>query len=410
MKTKIFIAAILIAATLTAEAQTLTYNAFIDSLKNHNASYLAQALNIDISQAEARAARTSQDPTISIEYGNNSDWSIAMGQSASAEISKALSPGKTASRIAVAREQLSLSKAELDDYWRNLKADASIAFYHALLARQLLTIDSQAYRNISHLASADSIRYTKGEISEIDMLQSRLEQTRALQQLNSRRTEFHNALMVLEQYCGQSVHWTNIEGTLSLPIRLFNLQQLLDHALTHRADLLAADCNITLVQQQEILSIRERRSDVELSLGANYNTQVINEEAPAPEFMGYTICLSLPLPVNSINSGVRRAAKLRQQQAQLQSQSVRSAIQSEVTRSFNTYVATLQRAQAYSGTLMNDSQLVLNGKLYAYHRGETSLLDLLSAQQTFNEIQEEYASSLYDSMVALIELQRAAGL
>ena len=53
---------------------------------------------------------------------------------------------------------------------------------------------------------------------------------------------------------------------------------------------------------------------------------------------------------------------------------------------------------------------VLDGKLYAYQRGETSLLEVLNAQHTYNEIQEAYAECLHDCMVALTELQRAAGI
>ena len=396
---------------MAAEAQTLSYNAFIDSLKSHNASYRAQVLNIDISQAEIKAARATQDPTISIEYGNNSDWLIAMGQSASAEISKAFAPAKAASRIAVAQQQLTLSQDELDDYWRQLKADATIAYYQALLAKQVLTIDSQAYTNMAALATSDSIRFEKGEISEVDMMQSRIEQQAALLHLNSRRTDFRNSLVALEELCGCRVgYYRDVEGRLVLPVRLFDLQQLIDNAMANRADLKAASSNVDLVERQETQAIRERHPDLELSLGASRNTRVHNEEAPAPEYMGYTLGLTLPLPVSSVNSGVRQAARLRREQAELQKQSLSTTIQSEVVRSYNDYQSSLERAQAYGKVLISEAQQVLNGKLYAYQRGDTSLLDVLVAQHTYNEMQEEYAQSLYDCMAALVELERAAGL
>lgn len=394
-----------------AQAQSLSYKTYIDSIRNHNAAYRAEKLNVAIGQAELTAAHATDDPTLSLEYGNNSDWAIAMGQSASVEISKSLPVGKLAARVAVARQQMKVSEASFDDYWRNLKADATIDFYAALLAKELLLIDSQAYLNIAVLASSDSLRFVRGEISEIDMLQSRLEQYRAQQELNSKQTEFFNALVLLDERCGSPDRGTrNIEGSLEVPVQMFSLPQLLDQAMDNRSDLMAAEESVLLAQQENKLALRERRSDIELALGANYNTRVLNEEAPAPQFVGYSVGVTIPLPTTSVNAGVRKAGTLRQQQAQMQSQSVRSAIHGEVTRAYNVYQASLQRAKAYNDILMVNAQQVLEGKLYAYQRGDTSLLEVLTAQHTFNEIQEEYATCLYNCMVALVELERSAGL
>lgn len=402
---------LLLAAMSTASAQTLNFNTYIDSIRCRNASFLAQQLNVDISKAEVQAAHATDDPALSVEYGNNSDWNIEMGQSVSAEISKAIAPGKLAARVAVAKQQLTVSQAESADYWRNLKADASIDFYNALLAKELLSIDSQAYQNMAALAASDSLRFVKGEISELDMLQSRLEQYRAHQELNSKRTDYMNALLVLDQQLGAPAQGTRaVIGSLAVPTEMFSLPQLLEHAFNSRADLVAAEQSVVLVQKEERLALKERRSDVEMALGANYNTQVMNEEAPAPQFVGYTVGLSIPLPVASVNAGVRKAGKLRLQQAELERQSLRNEVHGEVLRAYNVYLASLQKVKSYSEHLMSNANKVLDGKLYAYQRGDTSLLEVLSAQHTYNEIQEEYATCLYDCMVALAELQRCVGL
>lgn len=402
---------LLLAAMSTASAQTLNFNTYIDSIRCRNASFLAQQLNVDISKAEVQAAHATDDPALSVEYGNNSDWNIEMGQSVSAEISKAIAPGKLVARVAVAKQQLTVSQAESADYWRNLKADASIDFYNALLAKELLSIDSQAYQNMAALAASDSLRFVKGEISELDMLQSRLEQYRAHQELNSKRTDYMNALLVLDQQLGAPAQGTRaVIGSLAVPTEMFSLPQLLEHAFNSRTDLVAAEQSVVLVQKEERLALKERRSDVEMALGANYNTQVMNEEAPAPQFVGYTVGLSIPLPVASVNAGVRKAGKLRLQQAELERQSLRNEVHGEVLRAYNVYLASLQKVKSYSEHLMSNANKVLDGKLYAYQRGDTSLLEVLSAQHTYNEIQEEYATCLYDCMVALAELQRSAGL
>ena len=375
--------------TVEASAQSLDYNTYIDLIKKQNAEYVSEELNMAIGEAELKAARTVEDPSLSFEYGNNSDWSIAMGQSVSAELSKSISISKLSARVKVAKQQLSVSQASFDDYWRNLKADATIDFYNALLAKELLQVESQAYQNIASLALSDSLRFVKGEITELDMLQSHLEKYRAQQELNGRQTDLLNALVLLDERCGNPSRGTRgIEGRLEMTSQDFDLQQLLDQAFKNRSDLRAAEESVTLAKQEEKLAIRERIPDVELVLGANYNTRVRNEEAPAPPFMGYSVGLTIPLPVLSVNSGVRKASMLRQQQAQLQSQFIRNSIQSEVIRAYNVYQASLQKVRMYNEVLMVSAQQVLDGKLYAYQRGETSLLEVLTAQHTFNEIQK----------------------
>lgn len=150
----------------------------------------------------------------------------------------------------------------------------------------------------------------------------------AQQEYKGRQTEYMNALVLLDERCGDPSRGTrSIEGRLEMPTLDCDLQQLLDSAYRNRSDLRAAEESVTLAKQEEKLAIRERMPDVELVLGANYNTRVRNEEAPAPEYVGYSVGLTIPLPVLSANSGVRKASKLRQQQAQLQSQSIRNSVQ-----------------------------------------------------------------------------------
>lgn len=407
---KVITIVMLIAAVSMTNAQVLQYHAYLDSVKNHNVSMQAQQLNVPIGESEVRAARVVDDPTLSIEYGNNSDWSMLMGQSASAELSKSIAPSKRMSRVSVARNSLELAQAERDDYWRNLKADATIDFYDALLAKEFLNIGTQAYSNIESLAKSDSVRFAKGEISELDMLQSRLEQRRAQQELNRRRTDYMNALVLLDERCGSAMVGTrDVKGVLSASEILYDLTSLIEKAVNNRADMRVADCAVRLTTAEERLAIRERRSDVELSIAASYNTRVRNEEAPAPEFMGYTVGLSIPLPMSSVNRGVRNAAKLRVRQAGIERDAVRVKVQGEVVRAYNTYQAALARAKAYADSMMSNAQQVLDGKLYAYQRGDTSLLEVLVAQETFNEIQEEYVTSLHDCMVAMAELERSVG-
>ena len=94
--------------------QNLDYNTFINRVMQHNLDYAAAKLDLSVSQADlSEAKKLYSDPTLSAEYGNNSDWDIAMGQSLSFELGKTISLGKRAARIEVARHNLDASDAGL---------------------------------------------------------------------------------------------------------------------------------------------------------------------------------------------------------------------------------------------------------------------------------------------------------
>ena len=64
----------------------------------------------------------------------------------------------------------------------------------------------------------------------------------------------------------------------------------------------------------------------------------------------------------------------------------------------------------FNNGLLENAENVRKGKIYSYQRGETSLLEVLNAQRTYNDIQTRYYETRYYQAAALIELEKAAGI
>jgi len=394
-----------------AEAQSLSYPQYIQQVMANNVTYKSAQLDLQAAQQDLIAARKFSDPVLSAGYSNNSDWDIMMGQSMGVELSKSFSLGKRHARKQVALHTLEAAQATLYDFTLELYANAAEAFADALLARDLATVGREAWQHMQSLYESDSLRAASGDISPLDVLQSRLEATLALQDYRSQLADYRNALSLLDLYMGNPVQGTlEVAGTLRSPLQQYPLQLLLDSAVVWRQNLAAA-LRMAEAAQSEVLSVRrERMPDIDLSLGAEYNTRVRNEEAPAPEFVGYSVGLSIPLPVSNFNRGEVRATQVRAQQAQLEADYIRASIKMEVLQAFNNYETARQRVADYDSHLLEEARQVLEGKIYAYRHGETSLLEVITAQHTYNEIQQAYATSLHDCTTAWISLRRASGL
>ena len=391
--------------------QTLSYKPYIDSVMAGNIAYRAERLNVPISEAQLKAARSIQNPSLSVEYGNNSDWGIQMGQSLDIGLSQPITFGVVKARKQVARAEMEMASSNLDDYLLNLKADATIGFIDALLARDISDIARQTFENIQNLAAGDSLRFAKGDISELDMLQTRIEARVAQQEYLSSKAAYGDALAVLDLYTGRSARGTReVIGQLGNPGRDYTIGELTEIAMQSRPDLRQARQSVSLAESQARLTRRERLPEAEVSLGVSLNSRVRNEEAPAPEFVGYTAGLSLPLPFSNANKGSVRASQLAVQQSQLQTDALQNRIVSELVQALNRYRLARRNADAYSLELVGDAETIYRGRVYAYQRGETSLIEVLAAQETYNEVRKGHAEAMHQCMTAWVELQKAAGI
>lgn len=408
---KTFVIFILLLSIQGLFAQSLIYKAFIDSVMNNNQAYCAEKLNVPISEALYKASKAIQNPSLSATYGNNSDWNKQMGQSVELELSQPITFGVIAARKQVAKNEAKIASTNLEDYLLNLKADATVSFIEALLARDLSQIAYQTYQNMQRLASGDSLRFVKGDISEYDMLQTRIEARIAQQDYLTAVAAYNNGLVTLDLFAGNPTRGTKaIEGQLANPRKDYTITELTDIALKHRPDLKSAQQSVSLAESQARLVKRERLPEVEVSLGMSINSEVRNEIAPAPKYTGYTAGISLPLPFSNTNKGNIKASQLSIQQSQLQAEALENQMVSEIMQALNNYHTAQRNAMTYTEELIHDAEKILQGRIYAYQRGETSLVEVMAAQETYNEVRKNYAEALSQCMTAWIELQKVTGL
>lgn len=410
-----YITICLLAGSLAASAQQmipLSYRQYMERVTAGNLEYAAERLNVDVSDAEVIASKVFNDPNLSVSYFNNENNSLEMGEGVEVELSKTFSFGKRGANIALARSESELSRALLADYFRNLRADATVSYLEALKQYELYKVKQNAYDNIRQLAESDSVRFKLGKIMEIDAIQSRLEAGILKNELLQAETDLHNAFSNLNLLTGSVAHDTLFipEASLHLPPRDFVLADLISTASVNRADLVAALKNREVASRALKVTRRERNTDVDLSIAISKNTRVRNEEAPAPPFTGVTAGIAIPLKFSNFNKGAVRAARFREQQAETQYQQALLQVQTEVVQAYRSYQSLMQQVGHYENGMLQAAREVIDGKVYSYNRGEVSLLEVLDAQRTFDDVQAQYIETLFNYSTALVELEKSAGV
>lgn len=390
----------------------LSYRGYMNKVIHDNLGYAAEQLNVPVAQAEVTAAKVFNDPNLSVSYYNNENNTLQMGEGVEVELSKTFTFGKRGANIALAKSEQALSEALLADYFRQLRADATVTYLEALRQHRLYQVKQRAYEHMRQLAESDSIRFRLGEIREVDATQSQVEAGVLRNELAQAQSGLYRAFSDLSLMTGTFSTDTLFvpEGELQLPARHFVLADLLNEALQERADLVAALRNKEVASRALKVTRRERNTDVDLSIAVSRNARVYNEEAPAPPFTGVTAGIAIPLKFSNLNKGSVRAARFREQQAELQYQEARLQVQTEVMQAYWTYELSSKQVAQYDNGLLRQASEVLEGKSFSYRRGEVSLLEVLYAQRTYDEVQAQYIETLFNYSVALVELERAAGL
>ena len=406
---RIISTAVLALAAISAAAQPMTYDRYYNLVAEKNVLYIAEKYNIDKATASVEAAKVFNDPELSVSYGNNQDWGLQMGQSVEMEMS--INPdlaGVRRARIAVAQSERDLTEASVSAYLANLRLEAAEVWAEAWRLRENYAVLEASVDGMEQIARSDSLRFIVGDIGRSDALQSRLEAQTMKGELLKMQAEYLNALDAVSLFCGGEPV-SSLEGDLPGVGLLPAESEIIGLAESNRADLKAAELSRTLSENNLKLVRASRAFEMGINLGYSYNTEVRNEIAPAPRFNGLTVGVSIPLKFSRLNKGEVHAAQSEIRQSESFLEAARQKVRSEVIQAYNSLMAANAVKEQYSRSILEDAHSILESRKAGYMKGESSLMELLSAQQTYLDIMQAYTEACCSSFVCKAQLEQASG-
>jgi cobalt-zinc-cadmium efflux system outer membrane protein len=406
----------------------ITFHDFLDEVLRANLSYAAQRFNVDLAKADAAAAKLWPNPTLSLNADRDLSFHDKRGVGTDGQpallrqvetrglgLTQTFDlAGKRRWRVRSADATYRATAANLEDFLRNLKLDASAAFAEALSTRNTLEQQKQAADYLGQLTQAQRTRFEKGDLSEADYLQSRLEELQLRNDLRGAEAAATAAQLALCSFLGRdSGQITFIaRGDLNQTFADLDLNAMIAQALATRADLVALRLTRDAAQSGVRLAKAERIPDVDVGVTYTRNGPVVLNHPvdPTPGFNQLGVSLSLPLPLWNRNQHEVRKTQSAAEQAQRQLEAAEHKAEIDLRTAYSNDRAAVERVQEFQGELMRGADTLLAARRYSYERGQTSLLELLAAQRTTNEVQQSYHDALADAIKARIELLRAAGL
>ena len=392
-------------------AQPVSYHQYMQAVARDNAALMAEKYNVEIAAANLQAAKVFNDPELSLAYTDNEDNTLMMGRSYEAGLSYGVSlGGMRRARIGVAATEQELTQAALADFFRTLREEATVVWSEAWEARERERILQSSYETMQRIAAADSLRAALGDIRRSDAMQSALEALTQKGEWMQARADYLNALAELSLFAGGLPVGGLSEEPLPMVAPYAAPGELMDIAERNRADLKAAELSHTLSQKNLALVRASRAMELGFELGYSYNTEVRNEIAPAPAFNGLTFGVSIPLKFSSLNRGERAAAEASVAQAERFLQAARQAVRTDVLQAWNAWQAACEVAEHYSERIVADARTIRDGIEFSYTRGDASLLEMLTAVRTYNDVALSAAQAQAERLVAAARLQAALGV
>ncbi|MCW2462306.1 TolC family protein [Elizabethkingia anophelis] len=393
------------------QKELLSFDEYLSMVGKKNLTYAAQKFNVSMAEASIQTANMFPDPQLDME-GSNNGVSKNMGYTYGGSLGWTLElGGKRRARVDLAKNQSELSRILLLDFFRNLRADASLGYVEALKSKALLDVQQDSYKNMLQLSKSDSIRYRLGTISLVTSKQSKLEAASLLNSVYQAESAEQQAITALSVFLSDNkLTGRDVDGDFNAFNRDFGIEDLLTQALNERADLLAAKQNTQVAKSQINLERANRKIDLGLTAGVSHNTTATNEIAPSPAVNAIKLGVSIPLKFSNNRNAGLKIAEMAHSQSQLEYQQVEQSIRAEVMQAYQQYMATQKQVKQFHNGMLTEAKNILDGIIYSYKRGESSILEVLNAQRTYNDVRKDYYQALADNATALIELERKTGI
>lgn len=399
-------------AQQSEEKTIVPYMDYIQMVLQNNEEYQGNRLESEIAKEEIAVSKMRPDPELELLYRENTEDYMRKGPGVEGSISWDLEfGGKRKSRIQYAMKASELTDIELQNYEQNLRLEASLIYLETIKNQQLYEVQKTSYEGMRQIAKSDSIQHELGILTRVEALQSRVEAIMARNEMRQAYSDYQNTIIEMQSLAGVHSKEQNImaDTATKLITRPLSLDNLKASALENKSTLKAAELTKEQVEAEEKLIRAERRMDLNLIAGFEYNKASVTTALDAPMDKVLLVGFGIPLKFSNFNKAELRQVNFAKEQANWEENAARKETLHAVHEAYNKYITAQQQLNSLEEELLEEAETILNGIIYAYQRGSTSFLEVLNARSSYNEIQTLYYESLYDHAAAYLELQYAAG-
>jgi outer membrane protein, heavy metal efflux system len=401
-------------ATTNGPVQTISLEQAKEISFSKNWDLLAAKSGIDAAAAQLIVAKEFPNPTASVttaKVGTYEAGTIAgngmwqRSYDTIFAINQLLEiAGKRHDRQMAARAGILGAKARFYDAKRTLDQGVTKAYIAALLAEENVGILNESSHLLRHEADIADARFKAGDISDSDKKQIEINAEQYELQAKSAEAAAIQAriaveiLMGVPQPKGNYVSAGSLDDLVQAPppsVADSGPDAVRPDVLAAEADLRGAKANLRLQK-----AIRVPDPTVQIQ----YEHEPPSGGPPA-DTAG--IGVSFPLPIWNLNGGNIKAAQASVDQFAMAAGKVRTQMQADISTAETEHNEARARWISYRDKTGPKSTKVRESVAFAYEKGGASLVDLLDAERTDNDIRLATVQAISDTASAIADLVAA---
>jgi cobalt-zinc-cadmium efflux system outer membrane protein len=360
---------------------------------------------VDAAQARLVTAGTRPNPTVAVDreqLGGNGGYHatvLSVGQTLDLT-------GQLGARREAAVRDVAAAEVRLEAERARVLADVTRAYLRAASAEVRLRSLGEPGDLFRTAERAGQARFREGDISAYELQRLQVEAARYVTLSAEAALEVRQAGRELafllradaEPPGDAAVLPADTLGAVALRAAALGADSALARAL-RRPDVRAAEADVAAARATVGLRTRGRRPNPTVTAG-------VKEQAGG--MMGAVVGVSMPLPLSDRNQGPIAEAQAALAQAETRVALARRAAEAEVRRALERRTSLAERLALREGLLSRARALLASARV-AYAEGESSLLELLDAAETFRATREGADALLAEYLTSVADLERATG-
>lgn len=376
---------------------------------------MALALNPTLGQAEAdvraaegrkRQAGLYPNPVAGYEGREISSGPVIRGGEHGFFIQQSiLTAGKRGlSRKVFAQEQVQAQAVADAQRYRVLNT-VRLAYYEALGAERRVELRRELAGLTRRALDTSQQLFNVGQADQPDVLEARVETQRAELALLSAQNDQRRVWQQLAAVVGEPLlPLTPLDGKLDDELPELVPDAALDRLLRESPEVKAAEAGIARAERILAQAHVEKYPDIQVGGGFDYNRELL-ETAGRPVGWEGTAQVSVRIPIFNRNQGNVQTAQAELIHARHELERLRLSLRSNFAFAYRQYADALETARRYRDKILPGAELAYQLYLNKYREMAAAYPQVLIAQRTLVQLQEDYVVALVGLRQSAAELQ-----
>jgi outer membrane protein, heavy metal efflux system len=397
-----------------AAQQALTWGEVKSRFESVNPTLKADALNVDEMRAQEITAYLRPNPNVGLLADgtsvapDNGTWVPFRGTYEQPSINYLHErQHKRELRLQSAQEGTHVAQSQHEDLQRTLEFTLHTAFINTLQAKAILELAKADLDYYDHIIQISRDRFRAGDIARIDLDRIELLRVQYETEIQMAIVNLRTAKIQLQQLLDDRtpVEKFDVTGAFDFSQDLKPLDDFRQIALDARPDLRAALQTIQQSETNHKLAVANGSTDP--TFGAWYTYNSSNNNPSGIQTLGASV--NIPLRIFDRNQGEKQRTLIDIDKSKQTSEATRAQVFSDVDSAYAVVESNIALLKPYKAQYKDQATRVRDTVTYAYQHGGASLLDMLSAQSDYRQVQLAYLQLVGAYLNAAGQLNLAVG-